>query len=244
MPLLPENGFFPDLKAIPSEAARRAKLMWLNYPNNPTSAEASLDQFKAVVDFALENEIIICHDAAYTEMAFDGYKAPSFLEIPGAMECALEFHSLSKPFKMTGWRVGMAMGNQELVAGLGQVKSNVDSGVFQAVQKAALAALAIPAQEVEAGQAVYRERRETVVAGLEKLGFQVWPSRATFYVWARNPKGLSSAQWAARLLTEAGVVITPGNGFGTAGEGWFRISLSTPGERLEEMIQRIGKMAF
>ena len=244
MDLLPENGFFPDFKSIPAETARRAKLMWLNYPNNPTSAEASLDQFKAAVEFALEYGIIICHDAAYTEMTFDGYQAPSFLETPGAMECALEFHSFSKPFKMTGWRVGMALGNPELVAGLGQVKSNVDSGVFQAVQKAALTALAIPAEEVEAGQAVYRKRRETVVKGLERLGFRVWPSRATFYVWARNPAGLSSAEWATRLLTEAGIVITPGNGFGTAGEGWFRISLSTPGERLEEMIHRIEKMAL
>jgi len=242
MPLLPENGFFPDLKAIPAEAARRAKVMWLNYPNNPTSAEATYDQFQAAVDFALENGIIICHDAAYTEMTFDGYKAPSFLEARGAMECTLEFHSFSKPFQMTGWRVGMAVGNRELVAGLGQVKSNVDSGVFQAVQKAALAALAIPAEEVAAGQAVYRRRRETVVKGLEQLGLEVWPSRATFYVWARNPAGLSSAQWAARLLGEAGVVITPGNGFGTAGEGWFRIALSAPEERLEEMIHRIGKM--
>ena len=210
MPLLPENGFFPDFSAIPADVAKRAKLMWLNYPNNPTSAEATVEQFQAAVDFALANNIIICHDAAYTDMTFDGFRAPSFLETPGAMECSLETHSFSKPFQMTGWRIGMAVGNAELISALGEVKSNADSGTFQAIQVAAIRALQIPREKQEAGLDVYRQRRDAVVKGLEKLGIEVWPTRATFYVWAKNPDGLTSKDWAARLLSEAGIVVTPG----------------------------------
>ncbi len=239
MPLLPENDFFPDLEAIPAETAERAKVMWLNYPNNPTSAEATLEQFKAVVDFALEHDIIVCHDAAYTDMTFDGYVAPSFLETPGAMECAIEFHSLSKPYQMTGWRIGMAVGNAELIEGLGAIKSNVDSGVCQAIQRAGIAALNTSAEELAENLSVYARRRRVVVEGLEKMGLTVWPTRATFYVWAKVPQGFTSAEWATRLLTEAGVVVTPGNGFGTAGEGWFRIALSAPEARLKEAVERM-----
>ncbi len=242
MPLLAENGFFPDFSTIPAEVVKKAKLMWLNYPNNPTSAEATVEQFQTAVDFALANNIIICHDAAYTDMTFDGLKAPSFLETPGAMECSLETHSFSKPFQMTGWRIAMAVGNAELVSGLGEVKSNADSGTFQAIQMAAVRALEIPHEEQQAGLEVYRLRREVVVKGLKKLGIEVWPTRATFYVWAKNPDGLTSKDWASRLLSEAGIVVTPGNGFGQAGEGWFRISLSQPRARLTEMIERMEKL--
>ena len=242
MPLLAENGFFPDFSTIPAEVVKKAKLMWLNYPNNPTSAEATVEQFKTAVDFALANGIIICHDAAYTEMTFNGLKAPSFLETPGALECSLELHSFSKPFQMTGWRIGMAVGNAELISGLGEVKSNVDSGTFQAIQVAAIRALQISEKEQASSLDVYRLRRDVVVEGLEKMGLKVWPTRATFYVWAQNPAGLTSAQWATRLLKEAGIVVTPGNGFGASGEGWFRIALSQPRARLKEMIERMEKL--
>ncbi|MBW1713201.1 MAG: LL-diaminopimelate aminotransferase [Deltaproteobacteria bacterium] len=242
MPLLAENGFFPDLKAIPAETAARAKMMWLNYPNNPTSAVASLDQFREVVDFARANNIIICHDTAYSEMTFGGYVAPSILEAPGAMDCTIELHSLSKTFQMTGWRIGMAVGNAQIVQGLAEIKSNVDSGVFQALQEAAIAGLALSQEEKTANQAVYSQRREVVVQGLKRLGLEFWPSQATFYVWAKVPQGLTSAQWATRLLEEAGVVVTPGNGFGQAGEGWFRIALSVGRDRLREMIDRMERL--
>jgi len=244
MPLRPENGFFPDLGAIPKETARQAKVIWLNYPNNPTSAEATVEQFQGVVDFALEHEVIVCHDAAYTEMTFDGYKAPSFLQTPGAMECALEFHSFSKTYQMTGWRVGMAVGNAALVAGLSDIKSNVDSGVCQAIQEAAVAALKTPDKDLIENHAVYADRRRVAVEGLERLGLTVWSSRATFYVWARVPAGLTSAQWAARLIEEAQVVITPGNGFGGGGEGWFRVALSVPKDRVAEAVDRMGRLAL
>lgn len=243
MPLLAENGFYPDYSKIPGEIAERAKLMWLNYPNNPTSVEADMDRFKEAVDFALANNIIICHDAAYTDMTFGGYKAPSFLETPGAMECAIELHSFSKPFQMTGWRIGMAVGNAEIISAVGEAKANLDSGTFQAIQTAAMTALKISPEDQAENQAVYERRRAVVVAGLEKLGIEVWPSRATFYVWAKNPAGLTSAEWATRLLQEAGVVITPGNGFGESGEGWFRIALSAPRARLEEMIERMAGLS-
>ncbi len=187
----------------------------------------------------LAHGIIICHDAPYTEMTFDGLVAPSFLQTPGAMECSLELHSFSKPFQMTGWRIGMAVGNAELISGLGEVKSNVDSGTFQAIQVAAVKALSIPAEEQTSSLDIYRLRREIVIKGLERMGLEVWPTRATFYVWAKNPDGLTSAEWAAKLLSEAGVVVTPGNGFGEFGEGWFRIALSQPRARLSEMIERM-----
>lgn len=244
MPLLAENGFFPDLEAIPADVVKRAGLMWLNYPNNPTSALATIDQFRTAVDFALANDIIIVHDAAYVDMTFDGYKAPSFMETPGAMECAIEMHSLSKPFQMTGWRVGMAVGNAQIIDGLGAIKSNVDSGVPQAIQYAAMAALQTGAGDLEANLAVYARRRAAIVPGLEKMGLEVWPTKGTFYIWARVPEGLTSADWATRLLTEAGVVVTPGNGFGDAGEGWFRIALSAPQARLEEAVERMEKLAL
>lgn len=244
MPLLAENDFFPDLKAIPAGTAAKAKIMWLNYPNNPTSAEATVEQFKGVVDFALANDIIVCHDAAYVDMTFDGYRAPSFMETPGARECAIEFHSLSKPFQMTGWRIGMAVGNAQLIDGLGSIKANVDSGVPQAIQRAGIAALGMTPEQLTDNLAVYAERRKIVLAGLAKLGLEAWPTRGTFYVWAKTPAGVGSSDWAARLLSEAGVVVTPGLGFGAAGEGWFRIALSAPRARLAEAMDRMAQLSL
>jgi LL-diaminopimelate aminotransferase len=239
LPLTKENYFLPDLGAIPMEEARQAKMLWINYPNNPTAAVAEKDFFTRVVEFAHRYNIIVCHDAAYTEMGFDGYRPMSFLEIDGAREIGIEFHSLSKTFNMTGWRIGMAVGNKDLVGGLAQVKSNVDSGIFQAVQEAAIEALRLGDAIVEPSRKVYQERRDILISGLRAAGFECEKPRATFYVWVSVPKGLTSAQLTTRLLDEAGVITTPGNGFGEAGEGYVRFTLCVDRERLREVTDRI-----
>jgi len=239
LPLTKENRFLPDLDAIPPDVARAAKLLWINYPNNPTAAVAEKDFFKRVVDFAQKNNVIVCHDAAYTEMGFDGYRPMSFLEVDGAREVGIEFHSLSKSFNMTGWRVGMAVGNPEIVGGLAQVKSNVDSGIFQAVQEAAIEALNQGDRLIEPSRNVFQERRDILVDGLHKAGFECEKPKATFYVWVSVPKGISSADFTARLLDEAGVVTTPGNGFGAPGEGYVRFTLCVDKQRLREVTERI-----
>lgn len=238
MPLLSENNFLPDLEGIPEDIAERAKLMFINYPNNPTAAIADLDFFDRVVAFARKHRILVCHDAAYTEMAFDGYRPPSFLQAEGAKEVGLEFHSLSKTYNMTGWRIGFAVGNREAVEGLGAVKANVDSGVFQAVQVAGQAALRHDQACVKDMQSTYSRRRDLMVKGLREAGFEVNNPRATFYLWVRVPAGFTSAEFASRLL-DKGVVVTPGNGFGEPGEGYFRIALTQKRERLEEAVERI-----
>ncbi len=238
MPLLRKNDFLPDFEGIPEEIAKRAKLMYLNYPNNPTAAVAEIDFFDRVVAFARKHRILVCHDAAYTEMAFDGYRPRSFLEAQDAKEVGLEFHSLSKTYNMTGWRVGFAVGNREAVEGLGAVKSNVDSGVFQAVQLAGQTALTHDQTCVEDMQETYSRRRDLMVKGLREAGLEVNNPRATFYLWVRVPGDLTSAEFAARLL-DKGVVVTPGNGFGEPGEGYFRIALTQKRERLEEALERI-----
>ncbi len=239
MPLLAENNFLPDLEAIPSKVAERAKLMFLNYPNNPTSAVADLDYFERVVSFADAHDILVCHDAAYTEMAFDGYRPPSFLEVQGAKDVGMEFHSLSKTYNMTGWRIGFAVGNPEGVAGLGAIKSNIDSGVFQAVQKAGIEAIRGDQACVSKMHGIYGARRDLMVEGLREVGFEVDPPKATFYLWIRVPEGYTSASLATRLLEEAGLVVTPGNGFGEPGEGYFRIALTQNRKRLGEAIERL-----
>lgn len=239
MPLLSENNFMPDLDAIPDEIAARARIMFINYPNNPTSAVANLEFFTQVVEFARKNNILICHDAAYTEMTFDGYRAPSFLEVEGSKEVGLEFHSLSKTYNMTGWRIGFAVGNQEAIGGLGVIKSNIDSGVFQAIQMAGIEALHGDQSCVKEMVQVYAERRDLMVSGLRKAGFNVDLPKATFYLWVRVPEGYTSTQLATRLLEEAGLVVTPGNGFGEPGEGYFRIALTQKRERINEAIERI-----
>jgi LL-diaminopimelate aminotransferase len=239
MPLRRENAFLPDLGAIPTEVARRAKLMWLNYPNNPTSATADSSFFQNAVKFCLDHNIILAHDIAYSEVAFDGYRAPSVLEIDGARDCAIEFQSLSKTYSMTGWRVGFAVGNAELVGALGTVKTNVDSGVFQAVQEAAIAGLTGGDEHLRQYCAIYQQRRDLTVEALRAIGLACESPRATFYLWASVPKGYTSASFAGRVLRESGVVITPGSGFGKCGEGYVRFSLTVQSERLQEAVERI-----
>jgi LL-diaminopimelate aminotransferase len=244
MPLLSENDFLPDLDAIPGETASRARILFINYPNNPTSAVADVEFFDRVVEFARENEILVCHDAAYTEMSFDGFRAPSFLEADGAMEVGVEFHSLSKTYNMTGWRIGFAVGNGKAIEGLGAIKSNIDSGVFQAVQLAGIEALKGDQSCVREMVRVYAERRDLMVKGLRDAGYEVESPKATFYLWVRIPEGHTSAEVATRLLEDAGLVVTPGNGFGDPGEGYFRIALTQKRKRLAEAVERIKKVAF
>jgi LL-diaminopimelate aminotransferase len=242
LPLRKENLFLPDLDSIPAGVAQRAKLLWINYPNNPTAAVADRDFYRRVVDFANRHNVIVCHDAAYTEMGYDGYRPMSFLEVDGAREVGIEFHSLSKTFNMTGWRVGMAVGNSELVSGLAQAKSNLDSGVFQAVQEAGIEALRLGDQIVAPSRKIYQERRDILVDGLRAVGLDCEKPRATFYVWVACPKGLCSAEFTAKLLDEAGVVTTPGNGFGDAGEGYVRFTVCVDKERLREVAERIRRV--
>ncbi|MBW2094542.1 MAG: LL-diaminopimelate aminotransferase [Deltaproteobacteria bacterium] len=244
MPLLKENYFLPDLDAIPDEVADRARIMVINYPNNPTSATADPAFFSKVVAFAKKHRIIVCHDAAYTEMAFDGYKPPSFLEVEGAKEIGLEFHSLSKTYNMTGWRIGFAVGNPGGIEGLSAIKSNVDSGVFQAVQLAGIEALRGDQSCVDEMVRTYQARRDEMVKGLREMGFEVTSPKATFYLWVQVPGGYSSTSFAARLLEEAGLVVTPGNGFGEPGEGYFRIALTKRLDRLSEALARLNVLRF
>ncbi|MFZ2410271.1 MAG: LL-diaminopimelate aminotransferase [Candidatus Methanoperedens sp.] len=240
MPLLAENDFLPDLDAVPSGIAKKAKLMFINYPNNPTSAIASLKFFEEVVDFANENDIIVIHDNAYSEMTYDGYKAPSFLNVSGAKDVGIEVHSLSKTYNMTGWRLGFAVGNRDILAGLGKVKTNVDSGAFEAVQEAGIAALTGPQDCVGEMNAIYKERRDALLVGLGELGLPVKPPKATFYVWA-HVNG-SSSEFAKLLLEKAGIVATPGAGFGEYGDGYVRFALTQTVERIDEAVDRMRKL--
>ncbi len=244
MDLLKQNNFLPDLGAVPKEIAEKAKMMFINYPNNPTSAVATGEFFKDVVSFAEMNNIIVCHDAAYTEMAFDGYKPKSFLETGGAKDVGIEFHSLSKTYNMTGWRIGFAVGRAEIISALGQVKSNIDSGAFQAVQIAGIAALEGDQACVESMNKEYTLRRNILAEGLTDLGLIVEKPRATFYLWIEVPNGYTSAEFTSRLLSKGGIVVTPGNGFGAAGEGYVRMALTVGKERLKEVIERIGSIGF
>jgi LL-diaminopimelate aminotransferase len=240
MPLRPERQFLPDLQSVPSEVARSARLMFLNYPNNPTSAVTLPGFFEEAVDFAMDHDLIIVHDNAYSEIAFDGYQAPSFLATRGAMEVAVEMHSLSKTYNMTGWRIGMACGNADIVAGLGRVKTNVDSGVFDAVQYAAIAALSGPQDCVRDACRTYQERRDVLTGGLLSLGYAVDPPKATFYVWMAVDDSL---QFATRLLDEAGIVVTPGIGFGSGGEGYVRFALTRTSDRIKEAVERLREIS-
>ncbi len=244
MPLLSENRFLPDLNAIPDKITSRARIMFINYPNNPTSAVADLEFFRKAVEFARDNNILVCHDAAYTEMAFDGYRPPSFLAADGAKEVGIEFHSLSKTYNMTGWRIGFAVGNREAIDGLGAIKSNIDSGVFQAVQMAGIEAIRGDQSCVRDMVQVYSRRRDLMVKGLQDVGFEVESPRATFYLWIKVPEGYTSAELTERLLEDAGLVVTPGNGFGEPGEGYFRIALTQKRERLAEAVQRLKALSL
>ena len=244
MPLVKENNFLPDLSAIPEEVLGKAKMMFLNYPNNPTAALATLDFFKTVVDFAEKHNIMICHDFAYSEMAFDGYVPPSFLETPGAKDVGIEFHSLSKTYNMTGWRIGWAAGNSEIIGGLGRIKSNIDSGIFEAIQVAGIEALEGDQQCIADMRAIYTERRDILVAGLKNLGINAEAPKATFYVWFEAPSGYTSSSFAGLLLEKAGIVATPGNGFGDPGEGYVRMALTVSKERLAEAVRRMAEIGF
>jgi LL-diaminopimelate aminotransferase len=244
MPLVKENAFLPDLGAIPPDVALRAKIMFINYPNNPTGATAERGFFEKVLEFAREFDVVVCHDAAYTEMAFDGYRPMSFLELPGAKEVGIEFHSLSKTYNMTGWRLGFVVGNAALLGALGQVKSNIDSGAFNAVQEAGITALESDQGCVATMQRIYQERRDVLIEGLRSVGLNPETPKATFYVWCPVPKGFSSKEFTSLLLSEAGIVTTPGSGFGPPGEGYVRLALTVDKERLAEAVARIKKLSF
>ncbi len=239
MPLKEERGFLPDFDAIPENVARRAKLLWLNYPNNPTAAVADAAFFRKVVDFALEYDLVVCHDAPYTEIAFDGYRPMSFLEVPGAKEVGFEFHSLSKSYNMTGWRVGMAVGNAGIRDALMRIKSNLDSGIPQAIQYAAIEALHGDQACIKDNVAVYSRRRDKMVSVLRELGLGVTTPKASLYIWARIPDGYTSADYAARLLDDTGVVVTPGTGYGQYGEGYIRLSLTASDEDIDVGLERL-----
>jgi len=244
MPLTRANGFLPDLGAIPRDVLQRARILWLNYPNNPTGAVASREFLAKAVQFAQQHNLILAHDAPYSEIAFDGYRPESVLSITGAKEVAVEFHSLSKTYNMTGWRLGFAVGNAKILAGLGRVKTNLDSGVFQAVQIAGIAALTGPQQCVADNCKIYQERRDVLVGALQELGFEVAPPKATFYVWVPVPREFTAKSFSMELLLKAGVVMTPGSGFGAAGEGYVRAALTVGVERIREVVARLKKLGI
>jgi len=239
LPLLEENRFFPDLGAISQKAARRAKLLFLNYPNNPTAAVATTEQFQETIDFAKEYGWIVVHDAAYSEIAFDGCRPMSFLQLPEAKALGVEFHSLSKTYNMTGWRIGWACGNAQVIAALAQVKTNLDSGIFQPIQWAGIAALDGDQGALQRHVTTYAQRRDLLVDGLATSGWRLPKPAASFYVWARVPTQEPSMAFAARLLERAQVVVTPGVGFGPSGEGYVRFSLTAPTERIQEAVTRL-----
>ena len=241
MPLLEENGFLPDLDKIPASVADKAKLMWINYPNNPTSAIAGADFFEKVVHFARKHDIAVCHDAAYTEVAYDGYKPVSFMEVPGAKEVGIEFHSFSKSYNMTGWRIGWVVGNAAMINALMRVKSNIDSGIPQAIQLAAIQAIEGPQDCIAEHNAIYQRRRDLAMKVLTKLGLRIQPPKASLYLWAGLPQGHTAVDYTARLLNEANVVVTPGIGYGKYGDGYIRLSLTTPDDRLKEGLARLQK---
>ncbi len=242
MPLTEANGWLPDLDAIPGDVAERARLMWLNYPNNPTAATADRAFLEKAVEFCRRHDIVLCHDAPYSEIAFDGYRPLTLFEIPGAKEVGLEFHSLSKTFNMTGWRIGWICGRADLIDLVGQLKTNIDSGIFQAVQWAGIEALKGGEGETRAACEVYARRHRLVADTLNSLGWSIKPPRATFYVWAPVPKGYDSIGFASHVLDQIGVNITPGVGFGAHGEGYFRLSVTAPDARLEEAMDRMRKL--
>ncbi len=244
MPLLEKNNYLPDLQAIPIQIRQRAKLMYLNYPNNPTSAVATEDFYRQAVKFAKEHQIVIAQDAAYIETYFD-QRPISILNIPGALDIAIEFHSLSKTFNMTGWRIGLAVGNAQLVAALGKVKQNVDSGQFNAIQWAGCEALAHADHvQIKAMLDIYRQRRDALVEGLTSAGLKVTSPSATFYLWGQCPPGIDSMTFAGKLLDQAGVVVIPGVGFGQTGEGYFRAALTVDLKRIKQAAERIKDARF
>ena len=242
MDLKKENQFLPDLSAIPPQVAEKAKIMFINYPNNPTAAVAERPFFEEVVAFAKRHGIIVCHDAAYSEIAFNGYRPMSLMEVDGAKDVGIEFHSLSKTFNMTGWRIGFAVGNREIVGGLGRIKTNIDSGAFQAIQLAGIEALNGYGTELDEIIGIYSARRNLLVKGLRAAGLEVESPKATFYLWVTVPNKYTSAEFAALLMEQLGIVGTPGIGFGDAGEGYIRFALTVGEDRLREAEDRLKKL--
>ena len=243
LPLLEKNGFKPDLGSIPPDQLARAKVLWLNYPSNPTAATVDLDFFTESVEFCRKNDLLLAHDAAYTEITFDGYVAPSVLEAPGAMECAVEFHSLSKTYNMTGWRIGWVAGAPHAIEALKRLKTNIDSGIFDAVQRAGIAAIEGPQDYLKECVDRYRHRRDLLCDGLKSMGVVVEPPRGSIYVWAPVPEGHTSESYTTFLLDEADIVVAPGTGYGPSGEGFVRFSLTIADDRLEEGVERLRKVA-
>lgn len=239
IPLLENNAFLPDLASIDREIVKKAKLLFINYPNNPTSAVAGKEFFKKAVDFCRTNDILLCSDLAYSEVAFEGYRPMSVLEIPGAKEVAIEFHSLSKTYNMTGWRIGMAVGCKKAVSALSVIKTNIDSGIFKAIQLAAVEAFQGPQTEIDKINKIYEERRNILIDGLNSLGWKLGYPKATFYVWAPVPKGYTSAGFVAHLLERTGVLVVPGSGYGDYGEGYFRASITVDKAIIKEAIRRM-----
>ena len=239
VPLFEKNDWLVDFTDIPSDAAKKAKVIWLNYPNNPTGAVAPVEFFREAVDFARQFDLYLLHDACYTEVTYDDYVAPSILQVEGAREMSMEFHSLSKTANMTGWRVGMAVGNSELVNALMRVKSNIDSGLSQAIQEMGIAALELPPEWIASNNEIYRQRRNKLVSGLQSIGLNPNMPRAGLYIWSPTPAGYTSAAFAELLLNELDMVVTPGTGYGASGEGYIRLSLTTPDEKVEEGLRRL-----
>jgi len=239
LPLTEENGWLPDLDSVPADIAQKAKVLWLNYPNNPTGAIADSTFFAKAVAFSQRHNVPVLHDAPYTEVAYDGYVPESFLQTPGSMDVGLEFHSLSKSYNMTGWRIGMAVGNAEMINALMRVKSNLDSGIPQAIQYAAIEALNGPQDSIDYHNRVYQDRRDKLVAKLREIGLEVTPPKASLYVWAKLPAGWKSADFAAMLIEEKDIVVTPGAGYGKYGEGYIRLSLTLPDSQLEKGLSRL-----
>jgi LL-diaminopimelate aminotransferase len=240
MPLVAENNFLPDLDAIPKDVAQKAKLMWINYPNNPTAAIADKAFLQKAVDFAQEHQIVLAADCAYSEISFDGYQSPSVLELPGAKEVAVEFHSMSKTYNMTGWRIGFVAGQPEVVSVLGRLKSNLDSGAFEVVQQAAIAAMKMWPDCMPPILKTYQNRRDILVNGLKKIGYQPPLPKASFYVWMPVPGG-DDVAFSAKLIEQVGVLVTPGSGFGPSGKGYVRFALTVGEDRMQEVVERIGK---
>ncbi|MBP7056072.1 MAG: LL-diaminopimelate aminotransferase [Candidatus Omnitrophica bacterium] len=239
MPLKENHRFLPDIKSVNHHIIHKVRMMHVNYPNNPTGAVCDLGFFKDIVNFASKHNIIVCQDAAYSEMGYDDYKAPSIFEVDGAKDVAIEFHSLSKTFNMTGWRIGFACGNRDLIAALSKVKSNLDSGVFFAIQWAGVAALENYDKHIKSVMKIYKERRDCLVDGLNEIGWEVVKPKATFYVWAKVPPRYTSATFAKALLDKADIIATPGNGFGSHGEGYIRMALTVDKKRIKEAVKRI-----
>lgn len=241
MPMTAENGFLADFEQVPEDILKRAKIMFLGYPNNPTGAIATEEYFDKAIDFCIRHDLLLAHDNAYCEIGFDGYRAPSILERPRAMECCIEFFSLSKAYNMTGWRIGFAAGNPYAIEALGTVKNNLDSGQFGAIQDAAIVALRSSQDCIDEMNAIYMRRRDAIVEALQAIGLECNTPQATIYVWAKVPNGYTSAEFAEKLLEQAHVIVTPGSGYGPDGEGYIRISLTTPDDRLLEAVDRIKK---